>query len=224
MVYRLLLEHGAEFEVCGDASVAMCYPGNIGEADNAAALGIADLSPLPRVGLKGRDTPHWLERQGVRIPDGPNQARLQPDQSLVLRLSDDEHVFLGDLEMGSDLVARLGRDWQLEPDRLCYLMPRDDTHSWFALTGSQAPEMLAKVCAVDMRLHRFDNHRIAQTSVARTNGVVVRCDLATTPCFYILADSPSADFLWSCLLDAMQEFKGAPVGLKVLREICTRGT
>ena len=102
---------------------------------------------------------------------------------------------------------------------MCYQMPRAETHCWLALTGASVPEMLAKVCAVDMRPHKFPNHRIAQTSIARTNGVITRHDLGQTPCFYVLADSASADFLWPCLLDAMAEFKGAPVGLKTLQAL-----
>ena len=57
MIYRLLLNHGAEFEACGDSSVAMRYPGDISETDQAATMGIADLSPLPRIGMPNEDTP-----------------------------------------------------------------------------------------------------------------------------------------------------------------------
>lgn len=219
MVYRMLLERGAEFEPCGASSVAVRYPGNIAELDSARTMAIADLSPLPRVGFKGRDTPEWLRTQGVELPDAPNLARIQPDRGLVLRLSDDEHVILSDLAVASNRPADLAGAWRLEPGRLCYPMPRDETHCWFALTGGRAPEMLAKVCAVDLRAHKFDNGRIAQTSVARTNGVVVRSDLGETLCFYVLADSASAEFLWTGLLDAMDEFKGAPAGLAALQAL-----
>ena len=216
MVYRMLLDHGAEFEPHQDTAIAMRYPSNENELDNAKTMGIADLSPLPRVGFKGKDTPSWLLEQGVLIPDKPNQARKQTDGSLVLRLSDDEHVVLSDLGLKSNATARLEQKWQLEPDRMCYHMLRADTHSWFALSGMHTSEMLAKVCGVDMRPHRFVGGQVAQTSVARTNAVVVRNDLGLTPVFYVLGDSASADFLWLCLLDAMDEFNGGPVGLAAL--------
>ena len=34
-----------------------------------------------------------------------------------------------------------------------------------------------------------------------------------------LADSASADYLWDCLQDAMNEFDGGPIGLTALREL-----
>ena len=37
------------------------------------------------------------------------------------------------------------------------------------------------------------------------------------PDFYLLADSASGDYLWDCLLDAMMEFEGGPVGLAALQ-------
>lgn len=219
MIYRLLQESGAEFEAYGDTSVAMRYPGNAAEAECARRMGIADLSPLPRTGFKGKDTPVWLQQHGVHIPESANRARKQASGGLVLRLSDDEHVVLGDLALASGQPETLQQKWQLEPRRMCYLVPREETHSWFCLTGDCSPVMLAKVCGVDLRLDKFADGQIAQTSVARINGIVVRHDLGQTPAFYILADGPSADFLWPCLIDAMDEFSGGPVGLAVLRSL-----
>ena len=219
MLYRTLLEHGAEFETYRDTAIAMRYPNNSGETNNAKSMGIVELSPLPRIGFKGKDTPTWLQQQAVQIPERVNRARQQSDNSLVLRLSDDEHMILGDLSLRSDITTNLEQRWQLESDRMCYHIPRADTHCWFALCGEHTAEMLAKVCGVDMRLHKFERDQIAQTSVARTNAVVVRNDLGLTPVFYILADSASADFLWPCLCDAMKEFDGVPVGLAALRSL-----
>lgn len=219
MIYRLLVKHGAEFESYQDTAIAIRYPNNSGETEDAKHMAIADLSPLPRIGFKGKDTLNWLQQQSVQIPERANQARRQNDNSLVLRLSDDEHLILSDLDLSSDITTNLIQNWQMEPGRMCYHMPRSDTHCWFSLSGEHTPEMLAKVCGVDMRLHTFGIGQIAQTSVARTNAVVVRYDLGEIPVFYVLADSASADFLWPCLCDAMKEFNGRPVGLAALRSL-----
>lgn len=219
MIYRLLLENGAEFETCQDSAVAMRYPGNAAEAEQSQSMGIADLSPLPRIGFKGKDTPLWLKQQGVQLPETPNRARKQSDNCLLLRLSDDEHVLLGDLNLRSTLVATLHQSWQFQPGQMCYLVPRADTHSWFCLSGKHTSDMLAKVCGVDLRLHKFGNGEIAQTSIARINGIVVRNDLGQIPAFYLLADSASADYLWPCLMDAMDEFSGSPIGLATLQSL-----
>ena len=96
-------------------------------------------------------------------------------------------------------------------------MPRADSHAWFAVTGRQASEMFAKICGIDLRLHKFPDGGIAQTSIAKINGIILRQDQGPLPLFHLLADSASADYLWDCLMDAMAEFEGAPVGLAALR-------
>ena len=113
-------------------------------------------------------------------------------------------------------ISRLDEAWNIDPDRRCYHMPRAHSHCWLALTGRHTAEMLAKVCGVDMRTHKFADGNVAQTSIARLNGILIRNDLGDTTAFYLLADCASADYLWPCLLDAMDEFDGAPVGLEAL--------
>lgn len=218
MIYRILHDAGAHFEACaGAAAIAWRFGDGDDEAERVRRMGLADLSPLPRTGFKGKDTPQWLAAQGVVIPDAPNQAHRQDDGAVVLRLSNDEHVILNHLSTESGLPARLDEVWQLDPDRMCYHMPRAETHCWFAISGERASEMLAKVCGVDLRADKFAEGSIAQTSLARINAVIARHDLGTTCAFYVLADSASADYLWPCLIDAMREFGGDPVGLAALR-------
>ena len=57
---------------------------------------------------------------------------------------------------------------------------------------------------------------VAQTSVARVNGIIVNTGTNDTPCFHLLFDRASAHYLWHVLIDAMQEFDGAPAGIKAL--------
>jgi sarcosine oxidase subunit gamma len=84
---------------------------------------------------------------------------------------------------------------------------------WFHFVGALGPECLAKVCGVDLRLHRFADLTVAQTSLARLSTVIVRDDRSGGPAFHILADSASALYLWDCLIDAMAEFGGQLLGL-----------
>ncbi len=216
MIYRVLQASGAQFETTGDAAVVMAYGEGVDETALAGHLGIGDLSPLARTGFKGRHAPEWLVDQGVEIPTAPNQAKVQADGALVARLSNEEHLVLGDLNETSDLVHRLDSAWEIESGRMCYHMPRAHTHAWFAVTGSHVTEMFSKICGVDLREHRFPQGAVAQTSVARINAIVVRSDSGHTPTFHVLADSASAEYLWGGITDAMQEFSGAPVGLAAL--------
>ncbi len=88
--------------------------------------------------------------------------------------------------------------------------------AWLAITGEYAAAKLAKTCGVYMRDYAFAIGDVAQTSVARTNGVVIRNDIADLPVYHVLEDSASAEYMWSCLLDAMAEWEGQPIGLDCL--------
>lgn len=160
-------------------------------------LVLTDRSPLPRSGFKGADTAPWLAAQGLVFGDAHNRAYPQADGSLIARLSPGEFLILG-----SD---RLDGEWSWEAELgLCFPVPRRDSHCWFHLSGAQVPDLFAKLCGIDLRRHKFADGAIAQTSVARLNGIVIR----QGDDYHLLADSASAAYLWGCLMDAMEEFGG----------------
>ena len=121
------------------------------------------------------------------------------------------------------VFGRLAGEWSPEPDPMTYPVPRADTNCWFALTGRHAAEMMAKLCGVDLRPHKFAEGAIAQTSIARLNTIVLRADLGETPAYYLLTDIASASYMWASLIDAMDEFDGMPVGLAAVRRLAGIG-
>ena len=176
-----------------------------------AGLALLDLSLLPHTGFKGRGTPEWLEDQGVRLPE-PNRATRQPDGTLAVRLAPREVLLLAPWPTGDgELIARLDRSWPEGRDPSGpprgYPVPRADSHFWFLLTGWHVPATLAKLCGVDFRVDRFGALAVAQTQAVRLSVVVIRDD-TPFPAWHLLADSASADYVWACLMDAMQEFGG----------------
>ena len=212
-IYRTLSLDGARYRELGDTAVADDFgrPRDE-EVAQAKRMAIADLSPLPRVGFKGREAIAWARNQGVQVTDANNQATAQPDGSLVARLADTEVVILSDAAGNSDLAARLAQAWEQARPPRCFLVPRRHGSAWFRVTGAHSGEMFAKICGVDMRLDRFPNGTIAQTSMARMTAIGIREDIGATPAFHLVFDSASADYLWACLKDAIAEFEGAPVG------------
>lgn len=218
-IHRRLVEHGAHFVEIAGAAVADHYGGADGEAVGAAQLALADLSPMPRIGFKGKNALNWLISQGVRGLQTDNAVDVQYDGVRALRLAPTEGLVLCDLEAKSGTVARLAGAWTLESAPLAFLVPRADSHYWFCVTGARAAEMFAKICGVDLRPDRVAVGAIVQTSVARNNAIIVRRDLGRTLAYDILGDSASADYMWRCLLDAMAEFGGKPAGLAALRRL-----
>jgi len=221
-LYRRHIEMGAVFEslgdgTAGDSALVSYYGANNHQQEltQAQHLGLADLSTLPRMGFKGLGTPDWAAGQGIELPAQPNQATLQSDGTLVARLSQSELLLASNLNGLSESIASTT---QSTPPERVYSLPRSDSHSWLVLCGSRAAETLAKVCGVDLRPHKFANGEVAQTAIAKINGVLVRNDLGETLSYCIFSDSSSVEFLWDSLHDAMAEFKGAAIGIQALRD------
>jgi sarcosine oxidase, subunit gamma len=218
-VQRRLQAAGAVFEKLGDAAIAA----EIGDPA-PAGLALVDLSPLPRTGFKGRGALAWLEAQGVRLEPTPNRAFAQAGGSLALVLAATEALVLGPLDGDATGVARLEDAWTLESAPGCYLMPRRDSHFWFALAGRAVPAMLAKLCGVDLRPKAFPAGSIAQTSVARTSAIVALATTTPVPLFHCLGDSAQAGYMLAVLEDAMAEHGGRLAGLRALERLVAGGT
>ena len=222
-LYRRHIAMDAEFVILGDSVVVSRYGTLEQEQEQqqqqdltqAQHLGLVDLSTLPRAGFKGQGTPDWATSIGIDLPAQPNQAVMQSDGTLVARLSQSELMLASNLDGLSESIVNAN---QVALTEGVYSLPRSDSHSWLVLCGSQAAETLAKVCGVDLRPHKFADGEIAQTSIAKINGVIVRNDLGETLSYCIFSDSSSVEFLWDSLLDAMAEFEGAAVGIQALRD------
>jgi sarcosine oxidase subunit gamma len=218
-IYRTLAAAGASFAVIGDAAIAARFGDAVElEVDGARRLGLADLSPLPRTGFKGRAMPEFLSQQGITIGDAANRAYPCGRNSRAARLAPTEVLILGSRDGHDDLCARLEVAWS--PDTgMVFPVPRRDGMFWFAVTGSEAPAMFAKLCGVDLRPGRFDNHAVAQTSVAHINAIIIRDDINDVLYYHVLGDVASAGSMWSYITDSMAEFDGRLVGLDALSSL-----
>ena len=152
-VYRRLAAAGARFAAFGDAAVAESIAEPAHEAERARRLALADLSPLGRIGFKGPGALDWLHAQGVTIGEEDNRAWRQTDGALSARLAPTEAVILDSVH-APGAAARLAAAWSIDAAG-CHLVHRRDAVAWFVVTGAAAAAMFAKLCAVDLRPHRF---------------------------------------------------------------------
>jgi len=208
-VYRQLA--GAEFAEVAGGALATDFKNGRAQAERS---GLLDLSVLPRTGFRGTRAAEHLEAAGLPVPAKPNQAEQSANGELVLRLSMKEFWVLGSLADNGAAIDALNQ--RPLPDSDCYPLYCQDSHNWVTMTGAALPETMAKVCGVDLREASFAKGAVAQTSAARINVIVVNHEVNGIPCFSILSDSASAEYLWESLLDAMAEFGGEVIGAKVL--------
>ena len=219
-LYHELAALGADFEeLAGAACAVRCGADADAEAARARALGLCDLSVVPRRGFKGWAAIDWANKNGAAVGPENNRAFTQRDGTLAARLADGEILLLGDLSGRADVAAALMAAWSQTKPEGVYPVSREDANCWFAVTGAHAAAMFAKLCGVDLRPARFAAGAVAQTSVARLNAIVVRDDLGATPGYHLLTDFASARYMFSCLVDAMAEFDGAAVGVAALRRL-----
>lgn len=182
----------------------------------AARAGVIDLTMVPHTGYRGTAAADWLAAQGYPLPLVPNQASTSANGDRILRLSMREFWLLGSLEDLGQTITTLPTRMTDTPAN-CYPLFCGDSHAWLLLTGEHIADVMAKLCAVDLREAQFPEGSIAQTSVARVGAIVVRQQVNGLPAFAILCDVNSSDYMWTVLVDAVQEFDGGPIGIDCLR-------
>jgi sarcosine oxidase subunit gamma len=212
LVYRQLAD--AEYTERSEGAIVYRMKGDSSEQVVRASL--LDLSVVSRTGFRGINAAVYLQQAGLPVPVQPNQASIGDMGELILRLSQKEFWVLDGLTAQGDILDKLSQ--HALPSAACYSLFCQDSHAWFMLTGNHLADIMAKVCGVDLREDAFPVGSIAQTSVARVNAIVVSHQVNSIPVFSLLSDSASAEYLWKALLDAMQEFDGAVVGLHTLIE------
>lgn len=206
---RWHIARGAVFASHADRSVVAAY-----ENETVDGPGLCDLSLLPRTGLKGRGAADFLASLIAALPQMPNKALVTRDGSVVARLSNEEFLILGSLDFDPQVVSDIEAATSSASDKAAYLLPRADSHCLFALIGAAAADALAKLCAVDLRVRKFPPGSIAQTSIARVNGIIISSEFGPQPGFFILCDTASSEYLWSSIIAAIDAYGGSAVGLQ----------
>ncbi len=210
---------GARFEaVDGTGAIAADYGGDP-EADKRqlTQLALVDLTPLPRLGLKGAGLAAWADARDVPLPPEPNQAR-----GGVLRLAANEILLIPE-----PVSEPWPEAWAAPEPGPPHPVPRRDGSLWLRLTGALAPQVLATLCAVDLAPDRFGDGQVAQTLLARMASIIARADIAVPDggailAYHLFADIAASDYLWGVLLDAIGD-RGRPVGFTALERVMLDG-
>jgi heterotetrameric sarcosine oxidase gamma subunit len=85
-----------------------------------------------------------------------------------------------------------------------------------AIVGPGAREVLARLCALDLRPESMPVSAVRPGSVARTPAIVIR---QAEERYLVLFGAALAEYMWSVVADAAEHLGGAPVGADALREV-----
>ena len=205
-IYRRFFEADFVFGDNNGYSVPLSINKQRTQDERKSGLALCDLSAMSRVGYRGADVESWCESQyGITCPR-INRSALTKEGLLIVRLSSTEILVLEDPKAKPDLEVIL------DNVPAAYILPRQDSHHCFMLLGQHCASMFSKMCAVDLRYHKFQEMHVAQTIMARVSVIIVRRDMGETPAYYVLVDSSLAEYMWDSMLDAMQEFEGKVIG------------
>lgn len=168
-----------------------------------AALTVADLSPLAKVVVHAPERGVFASAIGVAF----GRVHRRADGVLVVGSSPGEWLLVGAPGTAATLEAGV------EPAGE-FVTVVDITHgrALLRLTGSDAPRLMAKICAVDLDDRITPNLTALRTSVAKLVTDVVRDDRPDGTRSYLLpCDRSSGQTLFDAVVDA-----GAEHGIEVV--------
>ncbi len=190
------------------------------EINFANNLALSDLSYIQRIGFKGFGTCDWLIKNNIQIPANINTSFNDSNGCVIARLGSNDILILDNIKHETNVPSTLEDTWHqdfTQSTEACgFIMPRQESHACFSISGIFTPDMFSKLCAIDLRTNKFGNNMVAQTSLARISAIIIRNDLNALTNYLVLVESASAEYCWDCVLEAMQEFNGQIIGHSAL--------
>ncbi len=178
------------------------------EGRRKGRLGLADLSCLPRLGLKGAGVLAWLRGNGLQAAEALYAVTPIEEHGILVRI-DREEVILEDGLQGQ-VVSRIRDRLSANPPGV-YRVERQEAS--FLLTGSRTNQVLSQTCGHDFR------ESAGQVVLSRVAGVscrLLQTEASGIPGLRIWLDPSYSVYLWETLLGIVREDGGDAVGLSCL--------
>ncbi len=164
-----------------------------------ADLTLTDVTPLAKVAVASRQP----DLRGVRF----GRAARKEDGTLVVGSGPGEWLLIGPPGQAAALAARI-----TDPDATCV----DLTHgrALVRLTGHRAPDVLAKLSAIDLDDELVPDGAALRTAVATVATDIIRDDRDGTRSYLLHCERSVGQYLFSSLLQAGAEYSLAVDGFR----------
>jgi heterotetrameric sarcosine oxidase gamma subunit len=131
---------------------------------------------------------------------------------LAARLTDDEWMLI--MPEGADAPS------QSEADFLVTVTDVSHGYGLLLVAGPRAPQILAKLCALDFSESAFPDLHAEQTSLGNVRALVLRRDNQDRRAYLIAVGRSVSEYVWELLLDAAGEFEPTVVdGASLIRNL-----
>ena len=166
---------------------------------SAAELKITDCTPLAKV-LVLAPTDGGLART-LRVPFG--RAARDPQGTLVVGSGPGEWLLLAAPGTSEAIMRRVE---EVQDEGLVSVFDATHGRALMRITGQRAPDLLAKVCAIDFSEEVTPNGAAFRSSVAKLVTDVVRDDRGGSRSYLLHCERSSGQYLFDALIDAGNEF------------------
>ncbi len=204
-IHQILKSHHPQWRTTAGALFAWRYQKDDGEQRAMRDLGLCDLSPLAKLGVRGPAAAAWLQDQGIAAFDSIYDAQRLADGGWGVRTGANDFFF----ESGSECHVLAALDEALgrgTPE----VVRVERQEATFLLTGSKTPELFAQTCAIDFR--EAVPGRVLMTRVAGVNCVILPEGTREVPRYRIWVDASYAVSLWEMLYEICHELGGQLIG------------
>ncbi len=205
-IYDSLQQLGGTWQEINGMQVIYSLPD---DEINAARLGIADLSFLPRFGVKGAGAEAWLSSQSITIPDRPNSWYPLAEGGIIARLGMSEFLI-----EDRTIAPQLNKACKSPPDKV-YPVLRQDLA--IALVGTQVNELLLQTCSFNFQALSIAERPVILTSMIGVSVTIIPSDRQGLPFYRIWCDRTFGEYLWQTLLAIARELGGSAIGVETLQ-------
>lgn len=182
-----------------------------GEVAATEVLALADLSCLPKAGLKGPLAAQWLAAQGVPVPSEANTWKALPGEGVIARLGRSEFFLEDGAAEGMAAQVRIALGSGADG---VYPVIRQDCG--IVLAGPRANELLVQACNVNFAEIDPAKGIAVMTQMIGVGVLVIRTNLRQLPCYRIWCDPTFAQYFWETLSEIAAELGGGVTGTEAL--------
>jgi heterotetrameric sarcosine oxidase gamma subunit len=166
---------------------------------SAAELKIIDCTPLAKILVLA--SPDGELARALGVPFG--RAARDPHGTLVVGSGPGEWLLLAAPGTGLAVTQRVG---EVQDEGLVSVFDATHGRAIMRITGARAPDLLAKVCAIDLAEEVTPNEAAFRSSVAKLVTDVVRDDRDGEISYLLHCERSSGQYLFDALIDAGDEF------------------
>lgn len=209
-VFPLLKARGGIWNLTDESEILLRFQPANEEFRRSQSLGLCDLSPSKKWGVKGSEAYEWLAQRDILPPDGILTFHILPKGGLIARAGDDEFL-LETLPWDSQLDQLNSEIACLETSQVLSI---DHDEATIALTGTLRLKVLAQTCGLDPR--QLNPGTLSWTRIAGVSSCLLPMEFACGPGIRIWVDASDACSLWESLSEIVEDLGGAIVGTECL--------